>query len=296
MNNRKKQVLHAALGLFNEKGFQETSIQDIIKHANISKGTFYNYFSSKNECLIAILEQSRYEASLRRHELLVGKDPANFDILAEQVTVMLQINREQNLYTVFEGIFNSRDHETKKVIAHHRLLEIQWLSERLIDVYGEPSRPYTYECATVFFGIMQQLALSYKSTHNVSPDALELIKTSLQHVQAILVQMMETKHVLLVASSMHILKNKIDYPTITLSELIKRLDGFAIRLNTDPQPVGEQFTHTLIEEFSKETPRYAVIEVLLKSFHEFFDSTSHAVESKELANYMWSILKKNTSS
>ncbi|MDY0395878.1 TetR/AcrR family transcriptional regulator [Virgibacillus halophilus] len=55
MNEKKKRVIDVALELFIEKGFAQTSIQDIIQAAEISKGTFYNYFPSKNECLIAIL-------------------------------------------------------------------------------------------------------------------------------------------------------------------------------------------------------------------------------------------------
>ena len=54
MNNKKHQVLLTAQRLFIEKGFAATSVQDIINESKISKGTFYNYFSSKNECIIAI--------------------------------------------------------------------------------------------------------------------------------------------------------------------------------------------------------------------------------------------------
>ena len=35
----------------------------------LSKGTFYNYFSSKHECVSASLEQARYDASLTRAEI-----------------------------------------------------------------------------------------------------------------------------------------------------------------------------------------------------------------------------------
>ena len=59
MNDRKQQVLLTAQQLFVEKGFSATSVQDILDEAKISKGTFYNYFSSKNECLIAILDNGR---------------------------------------------------------------------------------------------------------------------------------------------------------------------------------------------------------------------------------------------
>lgn len=47
MHERKKQVLRAAHQLFIDKGFHQTSINDIIEYSDISKGTFYNYFSSK---------------------------------------------------------------------------------------------------------------------------------------------------------------------------------------------------------------------------------------------------------
>lgn len=47
MNNRRRRVADVALKLFVENGFQQTSIQDIIEHANISKGTFIIIFRIK---------------------------------------------------------------------------------------------------------------------------------------------------------------------------------------------------------------------------------------------------------
>ena len=67
---------------------------------------------------------------MRRHELLLGQDPSDIEILSEQTAVLMKINREQNLFTLFEGIFHSGDEEMKKLLAHHRLYEIQWLNER----------------------------------------------------------------------------------------------------------------------------------------------------------------------
>ena len=73
MNKRKRQIITAARELFIEKGYVETSINDIISAAQISKGTFYNHIASKSECLIAILDEGREEASNRRHELIYGE-------------------------------------------------------------------------------------------------------------------------------------------------------------------------------------------------------------------------------
>ncbi len=54
---RKKEILDAAERLFGEKGYDETSIQAIIDHVGIAKGTFYHYFSSKSELLDALMER-----------------------------------------------------------------------------------------------------------------------------------------------------------------------------------------------------------------------------------------------
>jgi TetR/AcrR family transcriptional regulator, cholesterol catabolism regulator len=45
----------AAARLFNEKGFLETSMDEISEAARLSKGGIYHYFSSKNEILYSIL-------------------------------------------------------------------------------------------------------------------------------------------------------------------------------------------------------------------------------------------------
>ncbi len=46
---RREDILNAAILLFREKGFNETSITDIIQHAGAGRGTFYAYFDNKEE-------------------------------------------------------------------------------------------------------------------------------------------------------------------------------------------------------------------------------------------------------
>ncbi len=58
----RENILSASLKLFAEKGFHGTSINDIAKAANISKGLAYNYFESKQKIIEAILQQLYQEA------------------------------------------------------------------------------------------------------------------------------------------------------------------------------------------------------------------------------------------
>ncbi len=48
---RKQEILDYALGLFLSKGYDKTSIEDILIKTGIGKGTFYYYFRSKGELL-----------------------------------------------------------------------------------------------------------------------------------------------------------------------------------------------------------------------------------------------------
>lgn len=288
MNQRKRNVLQAALQLFTEKGFQNTSIQDIITHANISKGTFYNYFSSKNECFLAILENSRYEASLRRHELLDGEDPANLTILAKQVAVLMEIYQEQNITPLFEGVFQSHDKELKLYLTQHRMYEVQWMTTRLIDVYGEQARPYAYEAAVLFFGMMQHTSLTYRLVYGTTLNPLLLAEGIMRHLNVILLNMMEHGEVLLKADAIHLQECQLMMPEITVESILERLSGFLERLPQEPNVLGEQFTVALIEELERKLPRLAIIEVLVKPFREAFGNTVHEVESRELAHLIWS--------
>ena len=61
-NNRVK-ILNAAWQLFSEKGYDETTVDEIIEATNTSKGTFYHYFKSKEDLLslFSYIFDERYE-------------------------------------------------------------------------------------------------------------------------------------------------------------------------------------------------------------------------------------------
>ena len=51
----RKAILAAAKQEFVRQGYKETSIADIMERADLGVGTFYNYFSSKEEILMSLL-------------------------------------------------------------------------------------------------------------------------------------------------------------------------------------------------------------------------------------------------
>ena len=57
----KEKIMGAALHLFGEQGYHKTSVDQIAKVAVVSKGLTYNYFRSKEELLLAIINRATDE-------------------------------------------------------------------------------------------------------------------------------------------------------------------------------------------------------------------------------------------
>jgi TetR/AcrR family transcriptional regulator, transcriptional repressor for nem operon len=58
----RERLIEAAIALFWEKGYANTSMSDILTAAKANSGSFYHFFSSKEDLLLAVLD--RYTALL----------------------------------------------------------------------------------------------------------------------------------------------------------------------------------------------------------------------------------------
>jgi AcrR family transcriptional regulator len=62
----RERLFRAALALFAKKGFAETTVEDITEAADVGKGTFFNYFPSKDHILLAFgeMQLGKLEAAI----------------------------------------------------------------------------------------------------------------------------------------------------------------------------------------------------------------------------------------
>ena len=56
-NDKEERLLNVGFKLFTEKGFKDTSIQDIVDNADVAKGTFYLYFKDKYDIRNQIVQE-----------------------------------------------------------------------------------------------------------------------------------------------------------------------------------------------------------------------------------------------
>ena len=287
MNDRKRQVLLTAQRLFIEKGFSTTSVQDILDESCISKGTFYNYFSSKNECLIAILGHARDEATVRRRELLIGQDLSDKNVLVEQILIRMHVNREQNLMPIFVAVFHSDDSDLRTHIKNMHLAEFSWLTRRLADVYGKDAVPYAADCAVMLFGMMQQIHHVWSAVSEEEMDSLKLVNFLIRRIDSIVLGMISTKDAFFTEDVFFKLSEDLVEQTETKEQLLERLTGFSELLGDDTLPAGKQYVQFLLDELRAESPRVFVLESVVRSFREAFKGFPHEPEAHELAYKVW---------
>lgn len=91
-NKTKKKIVTAAWQLFYERGYDYTTVDEIIARSQTSKGSFYHYFEGKDALLgsLSILFDEKYE------ELMKTADPA-----ADSFEQLLYLNRE--LFSMIEN-------------------------------------------------------------------------------------------------------------------------------------------------------------------------------------------------
>ncbi|WP_447978345.1 TetR/AcrR family transcriptional regulator [Candidatus Nitrospira bockiana] len=82
-------LLDMALALFYEKGIYWTKIEDITERADIGKGTFYQYFETKEALLHALLKEGLDKLLAQTKEGLRGLPPSSPDIIRRVITARL---------------------------------------------------------------------------------------------------------------------------------------------------------------------------------------------------------------
>jgi len=71
----RESLFRAALDLFALKGFAETTVEDITEAADVGKGTFFNYFPSKDHLLLAFSDMQIAKLQVAVDRVVQSREP-----------------------------------------------------------------------------------------------------------------------------------------------------------------------------------------------------------------------------
>lgn len=291
MNKRKRQIIRSARQLFIDQGFNNTSIVDIIAAANISKGTFYNHFSSKNECLIAIMEEAREEATNRRYEVAMNKELSDMNVLIEQISLLMYVNREHNLVQIFESISGNKDLDIKAVLEKHIILELNWLSNRFVDIFGEKISRISFELAVYAIGMMQSMLRTFIIATGQFASPETVLRTVLKNIETIVPHLLENQgDSVFTPDILQTLLNTIQDGPVSKQVIIEQLEGFINNLTEVDSKKGYEYAIYLLQELLADKECTSIFEAVLSAFNRTYTNTSHEAEAHQIAIYIWRYL------
>ena len=109
---KQKQIINAAIKEFVRNGFEKASTNEIVKRANISKGSLFNYFNSKKDLYLYLIEYSS-KAIVNLNEEI---DLSETDLFKRIERVALQKFYVQQKYPqAFEFLASTKQEESVEV-------------------------------------------------------------------------------------------------------------------------------------------------------------------------------------
>lgn len=114
---RKSEIIAAACELFLSKGYDKTTMQDVMRYLGIAKGTIYHYFKSKEELLEAVID-SVAENEMLRLKVIVEKVKGN---ALERLEQLIMSGSNQDADDNHENMLDNL-HKTSNAGMHIRLL------------------------------------------------------------------------------------------------------------------------------------------------------------------------------
>lgn len=171
---RRQEVIESALLCFAEKGFESSTMDDIVERSGTSKGLVYNYFKSKEELYTSLMEErsSNMFLTLREkfQQLKTGTEK-----LKEIFSYYLESSKKEGyqdyLKVHFEWIiYASRNGNLKQEMVDRYEKEVCTFVEDIIKegiAHGEFSPNITPESiATIFWANVDGISLAYALTGN----------------------------------------------------------------------------------------------------------------------------------
>jgi len=155
---RKEQIMNTGMELFANQGYHATSIRQIAKAAEISKGLMYNYFESKEELLKEIVLKGM-------QSLMQWFDPNHDGVLTgEEITIWIEkifedLKNNTKFWKLYFALFIQP--EIFNLIAEKFAEIIQPVNDMLIKYFKNAGYENPLMDAILFSAILDGVAFHY---------------------------------------------------------------------------------------------------------------------------------------
>ena len=125
----RERIIESAVECFAKTGFDRTRMDDIANLSDVSKGTLYLYFKSKEDLFYGICESSLKKVKEQLTSMFITKENLVSD--AERFYDYFQkgVNRSRNIVILEMSVEATRNPRLRKVLKQHQVNRHQVISE-----------------------------------------------------------------------------------------------------------------------------------------------------------------------
>lgn len=159
MKNKEDEIIEVALQLFSEKGYTATSVDEIAKESGIAKASFYKFFQSKEDVLVATVMMHGRKIDHALCMMYSDTQLASEQKIAEFVRIYLQNSLDTKFHTMMMSMHDKSLFHSEKLIEAFLIVEFKlskWTTDCLVDIYGEQVEPFAYDVIFMIRGMMMQ--------------------------------------------------------------------------------------------------------------------------------------------
>ncbi|WP_226671798.1 TetR/AcrR family transcriptional regulator [Rossellomorea aquimaris] len=153
MKEKEKLIIETSIKLFATKGFNATSVQEIVNECDISKGAFYLYFKSKEALLLAIMNYYFTMITDKVNEI-ENEDLSPYDKFQKQLECQLiEIckHKEFIIMQIRENAMPFND-EIHDLLSEMKMNTHRYYRRRLFGIYGKKIEPYFWDITMMIQG------------------------------------------------------------------------------------------------------------------------------------------------
>ncbi|MEU8802023.1 TetR/AcrR family transcriptional regulator [Spirillospora sp. NPDC048819] len=168
-------LLAVATRMFADKGFENTSVQEIVGAAGVTKGAMYHYFGSKDDLLYEIYHRLIGLQMSRLEQIADGPGTAEERLRAAAVDVLDTSFRYLDDFTVFFRSTHLLPRDRREAVRAER----RRYHERFRGLVEEGQREGTFRDRTpadiavhFFFGTVHQIGTWYRPGGRLEPAAI----------------------------------------------------------------------------------------------------------------------------
>ncbi|MCF8888912.1 MULTISPECIES: TetR/AcrR family transcriptional regulator [Priestia] len=192
MNQKQLDILGHTHQLFMEKGYVDTSVQDILERSGISKGTFYKYFSSKSELLLSLLSSLQESLILQREKVAIEYKGDNQKVFEEQIIFMLNFAEQNKIPEMIESTLILNEIKTFQYIEELKTATFNWIYERLQQIFPSKTFPYLFDGAVLLEGMLNNIFKMNKALNYPLPIE-QIVRYCMKRIEEIVIEVAEQK-------------------------------------------------------------------------------------------------------